>query len=91
MTSILLCRKLSSPWSNYTSEFLLDFVINSSPNEGTFYLCIGIYVNIEIVDPLLDLLVMDNLRPSYMKLIHMEANTNTVPEDIIQIQHQTAS
>lgn len=39
-----------SPWSNYTSEFLLDFVINSSPNEGTFYCHIGIYMNIEIVD-----------------------------------------
>lgn len=28
--------------------------------------------------------------PSYMKLIHMETNKNTVPEDITQILHQTA-
>lgn len=50
MRNILLCRKLFPPWSNYTGEFLLGLIINSSPNEGTFFLCIEIYVNIEIVE-----------------------------------------
>lgn len=88
----LLCRKLFT-LSNYFDEFQLNHVINSnliSCRWDFMWNWEDIYEsNPRLVASSSD--AWSQARPGYIKLIHMEVNTNTAPEAITQILHQTPS